>query len=403
MSRLALSLLLVLFFSIFVINHVSEYVWQQVQPATDIQILAKQMATEIKNLVSNQTQTSTNTVPLAHFAWLPEQLDALKNGELVTLYSSENVLNFYFLASEDQVYEMGPYRLPVADWRIKVAISVLSYFSLIACLLLWLRPLWRDLTQLKRITFQLSQGKVELNYVPIHFSAIASLTGEIKKLTEKVASLLESQRYLVNAVSHELRTPLARLKFALAMRSSGEPKHNHEINQNISEMERLIDEMLSYARLEEATVQAPSTRLDLRDCVARACEKVTEVKVQLAIQHYLSATVIGDEAQLDRLFSNLLSNAVKYGHGQIKVSLVECQNEYIVSVEDNGNGIDVQQRDSAFEPFKQFTSDNRTSNGFGLGLAIVKRIATWHRASCHIGCSELGGAKISIVFPSLDN
>ncbi|WP_462151131.1 sensor histidine kinase [Pseudoalteromonas xiamenensis] len=399
MMRIFVSLLTVVFVSIFVINTASEFAWNKLQGDNDTLSVARQMVKVTKEKLSVGNHAEIDSYPIEHFAWLEDQRDRLIKGDIIELFSGEEV-SFFFSNDGLRVYELGPYYVPAPDFQMKIVFNLVSYFALICFLLLWLKPLWKDLNQVKLISQKLSEGKLDIEYVPVHFSAIASHTHEIQKLTSKVAGLIENQRYLVNAVSHELRTPLARLKFALAMQNTTKDKHFSEVQNNILEIEALIDEMLKYARLEEVVLNEISTPVELKTLLSQTVSKVNQVDIKFTDNIEMEEVWIkGESTHLERLFSNLLSNAVKYGNGIVWLSLNQLPNGYEVIIEDNGDGIDEAQYDRAFEPFSRLVNHSPDKKGFGLGLAIVKRIADWHGATCSIGRSHLGGAQFTLSFP----
>lgn len=398
MTRLVVSLLAVVFTSIFLINTISESIWHHFQPKDDPLSLARLVVKETQKALADKDIVNYDVLPLSSFAWLEEQQLKLNRGEIVELFGAKGDVNFYFKVADDKVVQLGPYSVPESPKHLRFIIYTFSYLMLVLCLVMWLRPLWRDLAQLTRITTQLSRGELELNYVPIHFSAIAGHTQEIQKLASKVAGLLENQKQLVNAVSHELRTPLARLKFALAMENTKNLKHGGEFRQNIADMETLIEEMLSYARLEMALQETPKKEVDLKRVLLMLCDKFTEVRIDVKFNEDKNCLILGDEVQLERLFSNLITNAIKYGNGQVLVTVASNRTAIVVTVEDDGQGIALEDVAAAFEPFNQLSKHRNSASGFGLGLAIVKRIATQHNATCAIHKSHLGGAKVVIEF-----
>jgi signal transduction histidine kinase len=140
-------------------------------------------------------------------------------------------------------------------------------------------------------------------------------------------------------------------------------------------MESLIDEMLSYARLEIAGEQLSLEECDLSELLHAQLDKLqglsnktirasvaTGVKIK-ANPHYLA-----------RALQNLLQNADKYGHSQIDVTLEEFEHSVVIKVEDNGQGISEHQYEAVFMPFVRLEkSRNKHLGGYGLGLAIVKK------------------------------
>lgn len=135
------------------------------------------------------------------------------------------------------------------------AINVLIVAALLACLLVWLRPHWRDLERLKSTAGQLGRGNLaERTQLPAS-SSIGSLAAVFDTMADDIEHLLNQQRDLLNAVSHELRTPLTRLDFGLALALSEDlPEASrerlHGLVAHIRELDELVLELLSYSRLQ---------------------------------------------------------------------------------------------------------------------------------------------------------
>ncbi|MFC3032930.1 ATP-binding protein [Pseudoalteromonas fenneropenaei] len=404
MLRLAVSLILLVLCSIFAINLLSELLWQSVQGEQEELAVAQQLATQQQQFILQQPQLAAqrDSLTLAQFAWLPEQLAKLQAGELVMLYPDDSSVSFYFLMPDQaHLQQLGPYRLPPSEQYLKWAIRLASYALLALLLWLWLRPLWRDLNQLKLLTEQLARGELELQLAPVHFSAIAKHTAQIQGLTKRIARLMDNQKHLVSAVSHELRTPLARLKFALAMLSSVDPEQRRGIQQDIQDMEKLIEEMLSYARLEFANQALSKAPLDFSKLVHSSVSALGEHKERkLQLELIAECKVLGNAHYLERAVVNLVGNAVKYSHSQVQVSLVFHAGRYALIIEDDGPGIAEADHERIFMPFQRLAGEGKQAkSGFGLGLAIVKRILDWHQIECQISRSPLGGAKFTLLLP----
>ena len=144
-----------------------------------------------------------------------------------------------------------PLDMNLLYWSMNVLIGA----ALLACLLVWLRPHWRDLERLKSTATQLGKGNFcERTRIPPS-SNIGSLATVFDTMADDIEHLLNQQRDLLNAVSHELRTPLTRLDFGLALALSEDlPQASRERLQSlvahIRELDELVLELLSYSRLQ---------------------------------------------------------------------------------------------------------------------------------------------------------
>jgi signal transduction histidine kinase len=406
MIRLLISLYLVVLVSIVLINQSSELIWKSwVHQAPDELRHAQLVAQVLKESVSDvhQLPEMVETLSSDDVAWLPEQMAALQQGKVITTFTEEGgALLTFQIKGAHKLAQLGPF-LPASNAIAqKYLFKLLSFAVLGLLLVLWLRPLWLDLMQFKRVTAQLAEGQLDISIQPSKFSAISNLTSQFHTMASKVANLMTDQKQLVNAVSHELRTPLARLKFALAMLAAKDPKEVQAMSQDVQEMELLIDEMLGYARLEIAAESLKYQIFDLSELVQCQIDKLQRTntkKLQVTVDPNI--TIYADQHYIARVVQNLLQNACKYGKSKIHVTLLVNRKEIELQVEDDGAGIKSEDRDKVFLPFVRVDhSRNKALGGFGLGLAIVQKILNWHNGRCEVDSSELGGARFVVYLPS---
>ncbi|AUJ72318.1 ATP-binding protein [Pseudoalteromonas sp. NC201] len=408
MLKLLLSLYLAVFTSIVVINQVSEAIWSHwVHSAPDELRHAKAVANTLKASISShnlpQESETVKILNMDDVAWLPEQARTLVQGGILTSFDDEGSAWLTFKVPDSTLLmQLGPLAPAASAANKQWVIKLLSYAVLAFLLMLWIRPLWLDLLQLRYITENLTQGQLPKATRHSRFSAISNLTEQIRDLASQVARLIENQKLLVNAVSHDLRTPLARLKFALAMLPEQSREQANDMADDVVEMEAMIDEMLAYARLEFEVDKLEVTPLDLCALVddqINKLRKLTDKQITLN-KKSMQVIVSGNAHYLSRAIQNIVQNADKYGRSNIEISL-ECDksNAYL-HIEDDGDGIPKSQWESVFIPFSRLDeSRSKDNGGYGLGLAIVRKIATWHRGTCHVGFSELGGAKFTLTLP----
>jgi CheY-like chemotaxis protein/two-component sensor histidine kinase len=151
-------------------------------------------------------------------------------------------------------------------------------------------------------------------------------------------------------------------------------------------MARLVDDLLDVARLTSGRVTLSKALIDLREIVQRSIEgirlAVGEQARRISI-HLPSneAVVDGDAVRLEQVVGNLLSNAIRYSpqSARIDVVLQIRENEALIHIRDEGEGIDPELLPRIFDPFVQSSQAlDRTRGGLGLGLAIVKNLVLQH-------------------------
>lgn len=272
---------------------------------------------------------------------------------------------------------------------------------------LWMRPLWRQLTHLKWVARQLGEGNLNARAKLPDDSGVAELGSAFNGMADNLQSLIQSRRELLNAVSHELRTPIARLRYRLAMLEEGVADDvRSAMDRDISSIDKMIEELLLYSRLEQARdVLQPQTLTLwpwLNSVVAQHAADFPDTDYQLtAVASTLHAlTVDADPFYLERALSNLLRNAARYGQGRVEVCLGADERQCWIKVADNGPGIPEGERERVFEPFVRLDrSRDRRTGGYGLGLAIVQRIMGWHHGQASVATADLGGACFTLCWP----
>ncbi|MPQ86629.1 HAMP domain-containing protein [Pseudomonas sp. MAFF 730085] len=292
------------------------------------------------------------------------------------------------------------------------AINVLIVAALLACLLIWLRPHWRDLERLKTTAAQLGKGNLsERTCIPAS-SNIGSLASVFDTMADDVEHLLNQQRDLLNAVSHELRTPLTRLDFGLALALSEDlPQASRERLQSlvahIRELDELVLELLSYSRLQNPAQLPERVEVMLDEFIDSVLGSVDDELENPGIVINVALDCAVERFSLDprltaRALQNLLRNATRYCDQRIQVGVKVCAKGCEICVDDDGIGIPLDQRERIFEPFYRLDrSRDRATGGFGLGLAISRRALEAQGGSLTAQASPLGGARFRLWLPSV--
>jgi two-component system OmpR family sensor kinase len=237
---------------------------------------------------------------------------------------------------------------------------------------------------------------------------VQPLVQALNELLGKLNAALQAQRQLVADAAHELRTPLAALllQTQLVERANTEQERSvalTELKLGIERATRMLQQLLTLAREEPGAARSAFAplRLDaLLESVAtqfRAIAAAKGISLNL-VAGALNPQVLGDAASLHTLFANLLDNALRYtpGGGSVTVSLREQAGVPLVSVEDSGPGIPLQDRQRVFDRF--YRRPGVEEPGTGLGLAIVRAIAERHGLNVALGTAAAGGLLVSIEF-----
>ena len=168
-------------------------------------------------------------------------------------------------------------------------------------------------------------------------------------------------------------------------------------------MQRLVEDLLRMARLDEPDVSGdssprPFSDVDLDDVVRSEAAKLPKAKV--ALLGVSPVRVQGIEPDLRRVVRNLLENAERYGKGRIQVSLTQRGDEARLDIEDDGPGIPPKQRERVFARFTRLDrSRSRVSGGAGIGLSLARGLVQEHGGDIWIAEGRMGGARLVVVLP----
>jgi PAS domain S-box-containing protein len=215
---------------------------------------------------------------------------------------------------------------------------------------------------------------------------------ERKRAEEALAEANRRKDEFLAMLAHELRNPLAPIRNAvqiLRIQGSTDPNllwARDIIDRNVSQMVRLVDDLLDVSRITRGKIRLQMEPLDM----AAVVEQAVEISRPLidARRHRLSVSlkdepiqVIGDGARLAQVAANLLNNAAKYTDegGQIWLTLESEDRQAVLRVRDTGVGLPQEMREEVFGLFTQVDrSSDRAQGGLGIGLTLVRRLVEMH-------------------------
>jgi signal transduction histidine kinase len=232
---------------------------------------------------------------------------------------------------------------------------------------------------------------------------------EMKERARAIAASNRELEQFASIVAHDLRAPLRHLnqfsQFLIAeLEDAASPNVREYLNiiQSSSvNMSGMIERLLDYARL--GTGEPVFAAVSLEECVNQASEllhgDLLEAGATLEVGNL--SWVRGDRLLLIRLVQNLIMNSTKYRRRdrslKIVVSTVVTDSNVILTVADNGIGIDEVHSQTIFKMFSRLQPDSEYT-GFGMGLAICRRICEIHGGTISLDTSYDTGAKFDIVF-----
>jgi two-component system osmolarity sensor histidine kinase EnvZ len=283
-----------------------------------------------------------------------------------------------------------------APWEA-VAVLLAGALGLMLLALLMVRQLSLRLRDLARHAQTVGQGRLPERLPETGAEEIRALTRAFNHMADEVQSLLENRTTLLAGISHDLKTPLTRMRLTLAMLEGADAARVARLEADLMEMERLIADMLAFARALKAEVAREIDLAGLLDELADKARQLGEVLWQRPDPCPWWAA----EAALRRVVGNLLENALRYGEGlPVTLELICGPEAARVRVLDRGPGIPESQREAVFRPFYRLeTSRSRDSGGSGLGLAIARQLADAHGWRIRLDDRPGGGLMAELILP----
>jgi two-component system osmolarity sensor histidine kinase EnvZ len=272
-----------------------------------------------------------------------------------------------------------------------------SSLVLIAVASLFLRNQVRPIERLAHAVESFGKGRSFIGFKPHGAQEVRRAALAFMDMRQRIERFVQQRTEMLAGISHDLKTPLTRIRLQLAMMNRD--ADTIAIEGDITEMERMLNEYLEFAR------GSGGEAADETDLAVLATEAAADAGRSAGLSHRIvltdieSLTLTVRRNALKRCLTNLLDNALKYGRF-VQLKLYRKGNRIEFAVEDDGPGIEKSQREEAFRPFHRLDeSRNLQSGGVGLGLAIARDIARAHGGDVRLEDSSLGGLRAVIWLP----
>ena len=177
-----------------------------------------------------------------------------------------------------------------------------------------------------------------------------------------------------------------------------------DMEQAIAELDLLVRELLTYARLQHGAQRLELVETSLPEMVEDVVDKTKTLYPSIAFRcdgAYSIEKVLVDSRLFNRSITNLVRNAACFARSTVSVSVEKTSERFHIHVDDDGPGVPIEQRERIFEPFTRLDpSRSRDSGGSGLGLAIVRGISERHGGTVKVSDSPIGGARFTLSWPN---
>ena len=214
------------------------------------------------------------------------------------------------------------------------------------------------------------------------YDELTSLAATLDILLERLAVSLRREQRFSAEMSHELRTPLARIHAEVELALKRErPSEEYRaalaaIGRNADQVTRTVDALVAAGREASSPTRGSS---DARTSVSRAIEATRPTAVNGAVLPRLEMSaadirIAADEDMVERIVAPLIENACRHAATHAAVAVSQEGTNVLITVSDDGPGIDALELERVFEPGVQ-ANHTPGSSGAGLGLALARRLA----------------------------
>ena len=236
-------------------------------------------------------------------------------------------------------------------------------------------------------------------------SEVGRVAGSLEHLAHGLRDLDRDRGLYVSQVSHDLRNPLAVIGTYAAVLRKGERSRPRAaqlqtIEDEVSRLAVMVDDLLALGRTHALALHIQRVPVDVRaivsDAAAAARARAGRKRVLLLAPPGAMRAVM-DAQRVRQALDNLLDNAIRHARGEVRVELA-CDPALgvVVSVTDDGPGIDRELLPRLFEAFSQGADD---AGGSGLGLSTVRAIAEAHGGGVSVGAGRERGTSVTLRLP----
>lgn len=241
------------------------------------------------------------------------------------------------------------------------------------------------------------------------YNKLNSTVDQLTKANYKLERTNRLRANIVTIVSHELKTPLTSIKgFAhTLMREDAKfdeavkRKYLSIINSETDRLSKLINDMMDMTRIEMGRMELKKELVSVSRIIRDAAAMLNISNIELDVKEYLSDIWL-DKNKIQEVILNIIDNAVKYSpkDEKIRIKAYEEKDFIKVTVDDEGHGIQENEREKVFDAFYREPSGlSYNSKGLGLGLYICKGIIEAHKGRIWIEEKQGKGTSIAFTLP----
>lgn len=287
---------------------------------------------------------------------------------------------------------------------LDLGVSIVLILVLTAIVMtIWIyKGIINPIKKLKRATQNIRDGNLDFTIEAESEDEIGELCHNFEQMRQRLKDSTEEKivtekenRVLISNIAHDLKTPITTVKGyaeglidGVADTPEKQEKYIRMIYNKANEMDRLINELTLYSKIDTNRIPYNFQKLNVadyfKDCIEEIGLELEAAGTGLAYYNYADpkTVIIADPEQLMRVISNIVGNSIKYMDkkvGFINIRIKDVGDFIQVELEDNGQGIDIKDLPHIFDRFyRSDASRNSSTGGSGIGLSIVRKIIEDH-------------------------
>ncbi|NHC45019.1 HAMP domain-containing histidine kinase [Motilibacter sp. K478] len=313
-------------------------------------------------------------------------------------------------AVEAVVYEVSP--LAELQTTLRTLAVVLGAGAAAATLLAAVlglrasRAVLRPLDPMAGTAAAIASGELSRRLPRTDDPDLATIVGSFNSMVDALQQRIERDTRFAADVSHELRSPLTTLVGSVDVLGTYRdqlPARSVRaldlVTAELDRLRRLLEDLIELSRADPEAVRKAARPLDLHELAAAA---LTDTGHTAALLHPDAGphVVEGDPRALRGVVTNLLHNAEHHGGGVAAVLLEKTYDRVVLTVDDDGPGVPVPDRERVFERFATLGGARGSASSTGLGLALVRETVEAHGGAVWCAGRPEGGARFVVSLPA---
>jgi len=280
------------------------------------------------------------------------------------------------------------------------------------------RRIVRPLSEVGDAARMLAGGQLDTRIRALVDPDLEPIISSFNGMADTLESRIEKDAQFASDVSHELRSPLMTLQASIEVLEN----HREDLNEraqsaldllsaDLDRFRELVEDLLEISRFDAGVMLLELEEVLLTDFVRHVVRSAgyghvpVERDPEAVLDEELGAIITAiDKRRVARVLTNLLNNAEKYGDGAVQVTVTADEDVVRIYVDDNGEGVPVEDRDRIFERFNRAGAAGRrgSSTGVGLGLALVAEHVGLHGGRVWVDDAPGGGARFAVELPRVE-